>query len=106
MFCLILLMLVCRILAQDTEPPVLSCPSSQVVPTDPGLMTAVVTWSPALPHATDNSGTAPAVTLHEGLASGAAFPYVPRALEPSPVATKFSKSCLLHNVCPFCPVLE
>lgn len=53
----------------DQEPPVLTCPSDILQPTDPGIATANVSWTP--PSFTDNVDTT--VTTSASYASGALF---------------------------------
>jgi hypothetical protein len=60
-----------RITVNDTENPVITCPSSQSKNTDAGLCTAGVTYT--TPTATDNCSPAPTVVRVSGPASGSAF---------------------------------
>jgi len=60
-----------KITVNDTENPVITCPSSQSRNADTGLCTAVTTYS--MPTATDNCAPAPTVVRVSGPASGSAF---------------------------------
>ena len=55
----------------DTQAPVIQCPASVTLSTDPGLCTAVATFADAT--ATDNCTNPPAI-INLGLASGSPFP--------------------------------
>ena len=55
----------------DAEAPVIECPEDMIVPNDPGVCGAVMTYSD--PNWTDNCGTA-TYEMTEGLASGELFP--------------------------------
>ncbi len=57
-----------NITVNDTQPPVITCPADIVVPTDPGLCTAVVTFSPTV------SDNCPNVTFSCTPPSGSVFP--------------------------------
>jgi len=60
-----------RITVNDTENPVIACPSSQSKTADAGLCTALTTYS--TPTVTDNCAPAPPVVRVSGPASGSTF---------------------------------